>query len=64
MWLSPKSNDFAARVACAIGKGSLHLVGELVTNKRLSNDLRLVDISQCRRLCIAGDKDYGDARDF
>ena len=64
MSLSPKPDDFAARVACASGKGSLHLVGQLVTNKRLSNDLRLVDVSQRRHLYIARDEDYGTRGTF
>ena len=64
MSLSPKPDDFAARVACASGKGSLHPVGELVTNKRLSNNLRLVDVSQRRHLYIARDEDYGTRGTF
>ena len=42
----------------------MHLVGELVTNKWLSDDLVIADISERGCICIACDEYYGTRRNF
>src|SRR4029078_9718544 len=62
--LSPKRDNFSTRVTCTISEGKLHLVGNLVANKGLFDDLCIVNVSERGCVCIARDEHHGTGRNF